>query len=80
MQENRPLSRTIAVVPGLIIGVLWIAMAIAALWTSARGYANGRTDWGLGWGLVGFFLLAGGIAAAVGTWWHNFRVVSRHHH
>lgn len=78
MQETRPTSRTLAIVPGMIIGVLWIAMAIAALWTAARGYANERTDWALGWGLVGFFLLAAGIAAAAGTWWHNFRVVRRH--
>jgi hypothetical protein len=79
MNETRPFPRALAIIPGLAIGVLWIAMAIAVLWTSARGYANGRTDWGLGWGIVGVFLLAGGIAALAGTWYHNFRVVTRHH-
>jgi hypothetical protein len=80
MHETKPFPRALAIIPGFVIGVLWIAMAGAALWTSARGYGNDRPDWGLGWGIVGFFLLAAGIAALVGTWWHNFRVVRRHHH
>jgi hypothetical protein len=80
MQETRPFPRLLAIVPGFVIGVLWIAMAAAALYSAARGYAHDRSDWGLGWGIVGVFLLAGGIAALVGTWWHNFRVVSRSHH
>jgi hypothetical protein len=80
MHETKPFPRALAVIPGLIIGVLWLAMAAAVLWTSARGYANHRSDWGLGWAIVGFFLLAAGIAALVGTWWHNFRVTRRHHH
>lgn len=80
MQETRPFPRLLAIIPGFVIGLLWLAMAGAALWSAARGYANGRSDWGLGWGIVGVFLLAGGIAALVGTWWHNFRVVTRHRH
>jgi hypothetical protein len=80
MQETRPFPRLLAIVPGFVIGILWIAMAAAALYSAARGYAHDRSDWGLGWGIVGVFLLAGGIAALVGTWWHNFRVVSRSHH
>jgi hypothetical protein len=79
MQETRPFPRAVAIIPGLAIGILWIAMAVTVLWTAARGYAHGRSDWGLGWGIVGLLLLAGGIAALVGTWWHNFRVVSRPH-
>ncbi len=80
MRENQSFSRTFAVMPGIIIGILWVAMAAAVLWTAARGYAHGRSDWGLGWGIVGVALLAGGIAAIIGTWWHNYRVVDRHHH
>jgi tryptophan-rich sensory protein len=80
MQETRPFPRLLAIVPGFVIGILWIALAAAALYSAARGYAHDRSDWGLGWGIVGVFLLAGGIAALVGTWWHNFRVVSRSHH
>lgn len=78
MKETRSIPRMAGLVSGLLIGVLWLAMAAAAIWTSARGYANGRADWGLGWGLVGFFLLAAALSALVGTWWHNFRVKRRH--
>lgn len=74
MKETRDFPRLAAIVPGLLVGVLWLAMAAAAISTSARGYAHDRSGWGLGWGIVGFFLLAAGLAALVGTWWHNFRV------
>ena len=79
MKENRSISRTIAAVPGFIIGILWLAMAAAVIWTSARGYANDRSDWGLGWAIVGFFLTAAGLSALIGTWWHNFRVKRNQH-
>jgi uncharacterized membrane protein YfcA len=74
MKETKPLSKGIAWLPGLAIGLLWLAMAFATLSSSLRGYANDRSDWGLGWGLVGVFLLAAGVCALVGTWWHNSRV------
>ncbi len=79
MQETRNISRGVATIPGFIIGVLWLAMAATTIWSSARGYANGRPDWGLGWAIVGFFLAAAGLSALVGTWWHNFRVARRDH-
>ena len=79
MKETQPLSGLVARIPGFAIGLLWLAMAYVTLSSSMRGYANGRSDWGLGWGLVGFFLLAAGLAALVGTWWHNARV-SRNQH
>lgn len=79
MKETRSISRSAAIIPGFIIGVLWLAMGATAIWSSVRGYGNGRPDWGLGWGIVAFFLTAGGLSALVGTWWHNYRVV-RHDH
>lgn len=79
MKETRDFPRLVAIVPGLVIGVLWLAMAAAAISTSARGYAHDRSGWGLGWGIVGFFLLAAGLAALVGTLWHNFRVNRARH-
>lgn len=78
MKETRGISTLAGAVPGFIIGVLWLAMAATALWASARGYANDRSGWGLGWGLVGAFLAAAGLAALIGTWWHNFRVKRGH--
>jgi hypothetical protein len=80
MQETRDIPRLAAIVPGFVIGVLWLAMAATALWSSARGYANDRSGWGLGWGLVGVLLLGAALAALVGTWWHNFRVRRPRHH
>lgn len=82
MKETRTISTLAAAVPGFIVGILWLAMAATAIWASARGYANDRAGWGLGWGLVGAFLLGAALAALIGTWWHNFRVKRRtaHHH
>lgn len=82
MKETRTISRLAAAVPGFIVGILWLAMAATAIWAAARGYANDRSGWGLGWGLVGAFLLGAALAALIGTWWHNYRVKGRsaHHH
>ncbi|HWV58673.1 MAG TPA: hypothetical protein VNZ57_14550 [Longimicrobiales bacterium] len=60
---------------GLVIGVLWIVMALGALGSAASGLSAGRLDWGIGWGLVGVLLLAAGSCAIVATWWHQFRVL-----
>lgn len=49
-------------------------IAIASLVSAARGFQNERLDWGFGWGLIGVLLLAAGVAALVGTWWHQTRV------
>lgn len=60
---------------GAVIGILWIAMAGAALRSAFGGLGRGLLDWFVGWGLVGVLLLAAGCAALIGTWWHQFRVV-----
>lgn len=82
MKETSTISRLAGAVPGFVIGILWLAMAATAIWASARGYANDRSGWGLGWGLVGAFLTGAGLAALIGTWWHTFRVKrsTAHHH
>lgn len=79
MKETRPTPRMLGALPGFIVGFLLLAMAANAIWGSIQGYANGRDDWGLGWGLVGFFLLAAALAALIGTWWHNYRVTRDPH-
>jgi threonine/homoserine/homoserine lactone efflux protein len=63
-----------ALAAGFIIGVLWLVMAITSIWSAVRGYLNERYDWALLWGLVGLLLLGAGIAAMVGTWWHQTRI------
>lgn len=77
-EVSRP-QNTAALAAGFGIGLLWVMMAITALWASARGYANDKLDWGLAWGLIGLLLLAAGIAAMVGTWWHQTRVAHDDH-
>lgn len=79
MKETQSIPRKMGAGAGFAIGVLWLLMAANAIWGSVQGYANGRDDWGLGWGLVGFFLLAAALSALVGTWWHNFRIRRDHH-
>jgi hypothetical protein len=74
-----PPQNTTALGAGFGIGVLWILMAATSLWSSARGFANERTDWGLAWGLVGILLLAAGIIAMIATWLHLTRNVERDH-
>ena len=79
MARSAPPQNTVALAAGFGIGILWIVMAATSLWSAFRGYANDRADWGLAWGLVGVLLLAAGIAAMVGTWWHLTRVVTEEH-
>lgn len=79
MKENESIPWKLGAIPGFVVGILWLAMAANAIWGSVQGYTNERPDWGLGWGLVGFLLLAAALSALVGTWWHYFRV-KRHRH
>ena len=63
---------------GIVIGVLWLLMAGASILSAAKGASNGREDWALAWGLVGGLLLIAGLAAIVGSWWHETRVRRDH--
>lgn len=69
-----------ALAAGFGIGILWLVFAATCLISAARGFANDRPDWGFGWGLPGVLLLAAGIAAMVGTWWHLTRVLAHGEH
>lgn len=69
-------QNTAALGAGFGIGILWLLMAGTSLWSAARGYLNDRPDWGLAWGLVGLLLLAAGLAAIIGTWYHQTRVLA----
>lgn len=60
---------------GIIVGLLWIAMALACIVSGLQGYGNDRGDWGLAWTLIGTLLLVAGIAAIAGTWWHQQHVL-----
>lgn len=72
--QHRLPRNTTALGVGFGIGVLWLLMAGTSIWSAARGYLNHRYDWALLWGLVGALLLAAGLGAMIGTWWHLTRV------
>lgn len=63
---------------GIVVGVLWLVMAGTSIWSALRGAANDRGDWALAWGLVGGLLLVAGLAAILGSWWHETRVHRDH--
>ncbi len=69
----------VALGAGIVIGVLWLAMAIASLVSAFQGLANGRSDWWLAWFLVGTLLGAAGLCAIGATLWHQFRVKAGSH-
>lgn len=62
---------------GLGTGVLWLIFSGLLFKSAAQGFANGRTDWGAGWGLVATLFLAAGLSAIIGTLWHR-RITRRH--
>ncbi len=64
----------IALGAGIIVGVLWLAMAVASLVSAFQGMANGRSDWWLAWFLVGILLGAAGLCAIGATFWHEYKV------
>jgi hypothetical protein len=76
---SRAPQNVVALGAGFGIGIVWIILAGMALWSAMRGFTNDRYDWGIAYGLVGVLLLAAGLAAMIGTWWHQTRVVGREH-
>lgn len=74
-RHERGVSKGLATAVGFTIGVLWLVMAGTALWAAARGISLDRSDWALGWGLVGILLLIAGAAALAGTWYHQNRIL-----
>ena len=61
----RPPQNTTALVAGFGIGILWLIMAGLSLWSSIRGYANERWDWGLAWAIIGVLLLGSPMTTAL---------------
>ena len=72
MDNVRP--NLIALAAGILVGVLWLAMATASLVSAFHGLANHRSDWWLAWFLVGILLAAAGLCAIGATLWHQFKV------
>lgn len=80
MAKDHATSRSkVPTIIGFTIGVVLILLALNTLASSARGFRQGLLDWGVGYGLVGVLILAAGLSSIIGTWWHQNRVVGRHH-
>lgn len=76
-KQSNGIIWALALVFGLGTGVLWLVLSALLYNSAAQGFANGRSDWGAGWGLVATLLLAAGLSAIIGTLWH--RRISRKH-
>jgi hypothetical protein len=68
----------LALAAGFGIGLAWLATALFCLTMGIKGYGNHRTDYGLVWSVIGVLLLGAGVAALIGTWWHQFPLKRGH--
>lgn len=80
VQNGHSEPNKLAVVVGFGIGITWLLMAFWCLYSGFHGYSLNRTDYGFLWTVVGVLLLGCGIAALIGTWWHQYPLKQRGHH
>ncbi len=71
---DKPRPNMVALAAGIIVGLLWLAMALWSLISAFQGLANGRSDWWLAWFLVGVLLGAAGLCSIGATLWHQLKV------
>lgn len=55
---------------GLIIGVVYLLIAMGAFKTGMDGWGAGHSDLGVWWSVIGTLLAMAGIGAILGTWVH----------
>ncbi len=55
---------------GLVIGVIYLLVAMGAFRTSMEGWEAGHADLGFWWIVIGVLLSIAGMGALVGTWIH----------
>lgn len=58
-------------VPGMAIGVLYLAMAFGALQRANGGWDTGYSDIGFWWTVIAVILAIAGCGALGGTWLHT---------
>jgi hypothetical protein len=58
---------------GFLIGVLWLVFAYMAFRSSAEGWAQGHSDLGFWWAVIGSFLGIAALTALVGTARYRYR-------
>jgi hypothetical protein len=81
--ESSDMGKTVFAAIGIGIGVVLLILSLLAFLNANSWSEFGRESAVVGWNLVGFFLLVGGLGAIISTWNHNFRVLAnppaRHH-
>ena len=55
---------------GLIIGVLYLIIAMGAFKNGMAGWQGGHSDLGFWWTVIACLLTIAGLGALVGTWIH----------
>ncbi len=55
---------------GLLIGAVYILIAFGAFRNGMDGFAEGHTDLGVWWSVIGGLLTIAGTGALLGTWIH----------
>lgn len=57
---------------GLLIGVVYLLIAMGAFKNSIVGWQGGHSDLGFWWTVIGSLLAIAGLGALVGTWIHQW--------
>lgn len=77
------MSRVVITTIGVGLGLVILLLAAFSFYTAAAWAEVPRSGAANGWLAVGVFLTISGLGCAIGTWHHNFRVLTRppeHHH
>ena len=55
---------------GLVIGVIYLLIAMGAFKNGLDGWGGGHSDLGVWWSVIGGLLSIAGFGAILGTWAH----------
>ena len=55
---------------GLVIGVIYLFIAMGAFKSGMSGWGAGHSDLGVWWTVIGCLLTIAGLGALMGTWVH----------
>ena len=55
---------------GLVIGVIYLLIAMGAFKSGLTGWGAGHADLGFWWTVIGCLLTIAGLGALLGTWVH----------
>jgi hypothetical protein len=65
---------------GLVIGVLYLIIAMGAFKSGMAGWEGGHDDLGFWWTVIACLLTLAGVGALLGTWIHAWARPDAHSH